>query len=568
MEPSGAVTPPGERSPGRLWTLLVAGVALAGYGATLLRTVGVSGDTAKFQFAGHVFGTAHAPGYPLYLLANGFFTHLLPLGEVPFRANLLSALFAVLALVLLFRLLHGALDVPAPVAAGASLAFGFSRTFWSLALVAEVYSLHLVFVTAVLLLLLRWNRDLSRAGAAPGAEGPWLAFALLALGQAHHLLIVALVPPVALFLLKTSPRTLHPRRWPALGALVLLGLAPYAYIFQRTFDSTTRYLEMRTPDLASLLWYLTGAQFRGRFPAFTPAELATERLPLLIEAWGRQLGMGVLPGPVFAGLALVLGILVVAGVVRLGRSSAQLLLGGALIFNTLLALSYDIPDIAAYFLPSTLVVTIYLALGLAAFGGLLATRLQGAGRGLGRAAPGLLAAALAAGLFLVHRPGVDLSDFRRDADRAEAILAAVPGNAVVIARDYLSYETLMAYRMLDLGDGGDVVVLGLLADEGLQHRVRLFLEKNPPPEGVRRQFEATRTPEHLRRYLEDGVPLELLGERRTVPPGRPVFADGEAQRNLLVDAGLECAPAGPGLFRITPGLKPDPPETPAPPPER
>lgn len=55
----------------RLAAAAVGLLSLAGYLRTLYPRVGGGGDAVKFQYLGHVLGTAHAPGYPLYVLADG-----------------------------------------------------------------------------------------------------------------------------------------------------------------------------------------------------------------------------------------------------------------------------------------------------------------------------------------------------------------------------------------------------------------------------------------------------------------------------------------------------------------
>ena len=69
------------------------------YGRTVQRSTGnqFSVDTTKFDYLGLVLGTAHPPGYPLYTMLNAAFVRIVPWGSVAFRANLLSAVFAILS---------------------------------------------------------------------------------------------------------------------------------------------------------------------------------------------------------------------------------------------------------------------------------------------------------------------------------------------------------------------------------------------------------------------------------------------------------------------------------------
>ncbi len=124
---------------------------------TLLPSVGYSGDTAKFQFIGKILGIPHPPGYPLYIMLTYFFGKL-PIGNLAYRINLMSAIFASLTVALLsitvLRITGNSI-----VAFLTALIFGFSRTFWSQAVIAEVYTLNACFLAAVILLLILWGQD-------------------------------------------------------------------------------------------------------------------------------------------------------------------------------------------------------------------------------------------------------------------------------------------------------------------------------------------------------------------------------------------------------------------------
>ena len=54
-----------------------------------------------FQFIGRVLGVAHNPGYPLYVLLT-YPIALLPIGSLPYRINLFSAVCGALAVALVF----------------------------------------------------------------------------------------------------------------------------------------------------------------------------------------------------------------------------------------------------------------------------------------------------------------------------------------------------------------------------------------------------------------------------------------------------------------------------------
>jgi hypothetical protein len=66
------------------------------YLITLAPTV-LFADGGEFQFVPYILGIAHPTGYPLYLLLGWAWSHVLPIGDVAYRMNLFSALWAALA---------------------------------------------------------------------------------------------------------------------------------------------------------------------------------------------------------------------------------------------------------------------------------------------------------------------------------------------------------------------------------------------------------------------------------------------------------------------------------------
>jgi hypothetical protein len=83
---------------------LLAVTTLTVYVRTLYPGLTLHGDTPKFQYLGSVLGTAHPPGYPLYILLSYCFSKL-SLGTMAFRMNLLTAVCATIAVVLTYAVL-------------------------------------------------------------------------------------------------------------------------------------------------------------------------------------------------------------------------------------------------------------------------------------------------------------------------------------------------------------------------------------------------------------------------------------------------------------------------------
>src|SRR5262249_15599673 len=133
-------------------------------------------------------------------------------GEPAHALNLASAIEAAAACAVI--VLAGA-ELSGSIAAGAAAAllFAASYTFWSQAIIAEVYALHMLFVALTLLLLLRWQRQ-------PTDRRLLAFFAAYALGFGNHLSMILLAPAYTIFLLASAPRG-----WRSLFAPRIVALA-------------------------------------------------------------------------------------------------------------------------------------------------------------------------------------------------------------------------------------------------------------------------------------------------------------------------------------------------------
>ncbi len=105
-------------------SLAAAAIAAIIYGGTLAPTVG-AGDSGELVLAADSLGIAHPPGYPLWVLLARLVA-LVPIGEVAWRVNALSALLSAAA-VGLFYLLATRVALPRLPAAVATAFFAASR---------------------------------------------------------------------------------------------------------------------------------------------------------------------------------------------------------------------------------------------------------------------------------------------------------------------------------------------------------------------------------------------------------------------------------------------------------
>ena len=205
-------------------SLVLATAALLVYRATLLPGLDF-GDTAAFQDAGGAREVTPRQGYPLYFALGNLVVWTVG-GEPAYGMNLASALWGALACgVLAWVTAVLTRSVAAGAFSGALLAVSY--TFWSQAVIAEVYTLHVLLMGLCIGALLWWHRrprSMRRLA---------VVFGAYALGFGNHLMMVLLAPTVALFLLLHAPEgargLLRTRVILLAGAMAALGALQYAW---------------------------------------------------------------------------------------------------------------------------------------------------------------------------------------------------------------------------------------------------------------------------------------------------------------------------------------------------
>src|SRR6266404_5390055 len=212
---------PSGRIAGAIGLAIVVGV-LALYVRTAARDI-TFGDAPELTGAAIALGVAHPPGYPVWTILGHLFT-LLPLGPLPFRVALLSAVAgaACAGVVYLVALRVGA---SAWAAAAAAIAFALSPLVWTWSIVPEVFPLNDFLAALLIFLIWSWHERPERT--------PLLAAAALVggIGMANQQTIV-LLAPACLYLLWRRRDVLRqrPRALLVAAAAFIAGLAPYLYL--------------------------------------------------------------------------------------------------------------------------------------------------------------------------------------------------------------------------------------------------------------------------------------------------------------------------------------------------
>jgi hypothetical protein len=194
-------------------------VPLAVYAASLRGDVSFW-DTGDLQTVPYILGIPYPTGFPGYVLIGWVWSHVLAVGSVAWRMNLLAAVAtAVAAGALTASLL--VLGVVELVAVAAALAFAFATVVWERATYVDAHRIAFAAAVIALAFALRWLRD------GRWSDARWAglaAAAALAIDDAAILML----PALAVVVLGRRPPVREAARLLATCAVVVA--AVYAYL--------------------------------------------------------------------------------------------------------------------------------------------------------------------------------------------------------------------------------------------------------------------------------------------------------------------------------------------------
>ncbi len=318
-------------------------ITLLVYISTLAPTV-YFGDSGELTAAAYNLGIAHPPGYPLYLLLGKLFMLVIPIGDMAMRMNLLSAFFASLAAVLIYLinrvLTHGRL-----ISVLVSLTAAFAFTFWSQAVVAEVYTLAALFFCTLIFLTLLWLKT---------RKQHWLLLLALTAGLAltHHVIIAVFYPVFFIFILLNKPRLI--RDWKLIAETACLFLLPLLlYLYLPIRSALDPLNDWGSPEtFSAMMDHITAKQFGGLFLKHG-LDGVLFQLNIFIDALLKQF-------PFILLILAAVGIMV--GFKR--ERKIVLFLLALLVVNISYSLAYYITDIEPHFINIFLLLALFLGMAL------------------------------------------------------------------------------------------------------------------------------------------------------------------------------------------------------------
>jgi hypothetical protein len=334
-----------------MWLLatacIVATIAFWAYTRTLLPGVDL-GDTGGFQAA--VLWPEHTArrAYPLYYTLAAPFVRAVSADNPARGLNLFSAIWAAIAAGLL-TIVGGRLTQSPLAGAASGLLLAFSFTFWTQAIIAEVYSLHLALIAGCLLALQSF-------AATPTTLRLAIFFGLYACAFGNHLGMLLFLLPFTVFLLQVhpQPRELFHRSTVLLAVgIAIVGALQYAPLFLSVWSSIDA--PRAWSDRVAAFWFdVTKADWREEMVLGVDASQWWARLQMW--AWDMRQQFGI------AGIALA-----ALGAVRLWSFAKPwaVLLWLAYAITTTFALTYNVGDTHVFLLSGHLLIALTVAAALA-----------------------------------------------------------------------------------------------------------------------------------------------------------------------------------------------------------
>jgi len=247
---------------------IIAGIfvlSLVVYIYTLCPSLGWE-DAPKFPKEAYLLKVSALPwSHPLYIIIGNLFTKI-PVGDVAYRMNLVSAVFGSLALVvtflllrLLFSLENGVSENKKLLAAlGAILSLMVSRTFWFHSVTSEIYIVLSFFTMAVIYCLVRFHiKEETRF--------LYLGLFLYGLSVSVHIMTACLLPAFIIYLIMMGIKYKDIQYLKRIGTAALCFLAGFSLYLGFAVKDFLFFKNTYHTPLSTFVDIMTGGGEKGYF---------------------------------------------------------------------------------------------------------------------------------------------------------------------------------------------------------------------------------------------------------------------------------------------------------------
>jgi hypothetical protein len=336
-------------------------------------------DSGELATVCCTLGIAHPTGYPLFTLVGHLFSKAALFGSEIYTLNLMCALFCAAGLFFFYKfnfLLHSNIIIDGNgnknkkkknsgaksnneilkliAVASAVISLGLSKNFWDQSTSIEVYPLHILLLSILLLVFLKnFNKQLfvSDNLNRDSLKG-WLLFAfLLGLGFSNHMTTIFLIPAFAfMFFYENKFKSGSFKVLLILLVPFFAGLSLYLYLpLRAATNPTINWGDPSTFD--ALLRHVSGRQY-SIWVFSSVAEMKAQM----------KYFFSVVPED-YLYLPVLVSLL---GIVYLFKNSRKYFYFTIILFLTcfLLAVNYSIVDIDSYFLLAYFIISVWIGFGI------------------------------------------------------------------------------------------------------------------------------------------------------------------------------------------------------------
>ncbi len=222
-----------------------------------------TGDSADATIASYALGMPHPPGFPVYTWFGHLFT-LIPVGDIAYRVNLMSAFFGALVIPVVYAIIRSsAQNLKGGFTIGSSrfgaiigsLSLAFSISYWAQAEIAEVYTLNAFLIASTILLSLVWSENRS-------PRYLYLLSLFFGLSLGVHASNILFAPFILAFLFLVDRKALLDMKTflPMIALFLGVGALQILYLFVRASQQPAyTYMDIRSLD--SFLSYITAREY-------------------------------------------------------------------------------------------------------------------------------------------------------------------------------------------------------------------------------------------------------------------------------------------------------------------
>jgi hypothetical protein len=431
-------------------------------------------DSAELTTAAATLGLTRATGYPLYILTGHLWSYL-PVGDVGYRLNLFSAFNGAITIALTERILRK-MQVNRWAIFGALGLLAFSLYFWTLSLVAEVYTLQTALMAGIILLLVRWTEK-------PTPYRLSAAAFLFGLSLGNHAATVLLMPGCIWYLLTTDLRRVISRDALVLSVLGLFaGVSVYIYIpvrfaaepafnYAGHYDAKGIFHPLNLLTLKGFWALISGERFAGWMFAYQGSDVLDEIIGFWAHIWRTFMGIGI-------GAGMLGATILVRRDLRLGGMMLWMFFCHGIFF-----VNYRVPDKELMYLPTDLIWVCWVAVGYGWMISCLSSLRRNddnnwqylwATRTVYIILIGFFVLA-----FVIDWPKVNLSGDWSARERGEVVLQKLENNAVVIG--YWDIVPVLDYLRLVEGNRPDITTINrfLITNEDLEKLIEVEVTHRP-----------------------------------------------------------------------------------------